>query len=59
MDADAPGTCEGVLEKRSPHAVLGFRPWQERYFVLSHTTLSYYPSGADYAKGKNCKGTVC
>ena len=49
--------CEGVLEKRAPNAVLGFRPWQERYWVLSATALRWYATGAEHQKGKPPKGT--
>ena len=38
------------LEKRSPKAILGYRAWQERYFVLTDTALFYYKNKDDYEK---------
>ncbi len=44
--------------RRSPKAVLGFRAWQQRYFVLSENSLRYFGTRADYKKGNPSLGTV-
>ncbi len=38
---------EGYLKKKSPKAILGLRPWQERYFVLWGHQLCYYKKKDD------------
>lgn len=44
---------EGILQKKTPGGIRGFKPWQKRYFLVTTKAISYHK-----AKGEEPKGFI-
>lgn len=42
---------EGILYKKTPGGIKGFKPWQKRYFLVTTKAISYHKAKGDDPKG--------
>lgn len=43
---------EGILQKKTPGGLKGFKPWQKRYFVVTTKAITYHKTKGDEPKGR-------
>ena len=43
---------EGILWKKTPGGIRGFKPWNKRFFLVTTISISYYTQKGGEQKGK-------